>query len=173
MATRFATNRGRPRKNFESEQSEEDRGTHESILKRSLNLTKEPIDLLLEYRFISESEHRAGLHFRWLHTLRHGVESLTCHTFSDDKSAPRAEAEDSQWRIDREEEFGDLALALKQQKLYHPLCDVLVHQHWPLAMRREHLKRLGHAQRVPSSDYQSIHQIKQALTYLKKHRDLR
>lgn len=167
MPIRFATHRGRPRTSFESEKPDSDQGTQELILKRALSVTKEPIDLLLEYQFISESEHRAALHFRWLYSLRYGIQRITSSTFDDQPNTPRLEAEDSDWRNDREAEFALAATRLKRAKRYDLLCDVLVHNHWPLALRKEHLRRHCDAPQRSRCD-PTISHIKEAIGLIRE-----
>lgn len=170
MTIRFATKRGRPRQNFESENPKNDHGTNEFIIKRSIGATKEPIDLLMEYRFISEYEHRAALHFRWLYTLRYGVQNLTSSTFVDIATShtSRPAAKDSDWRITREEEFRTLATKLRNAKLYDLLCDILIHNVWPLALRREHLRRLSNTVPQPHPADDTIPRIKEAVQLIGK-----
>ena len=50
-----------------------DFGTPELIAKRALRSTKEPLDLCLEKSLIHKEQHKVGLYFRWLYTLKHGV----------------------------------------------------------------------------------------------------
>ena len=170
MRTRFATKRGRPPLKSSAIATERDCGTQELILKRALNVTKEPIDLLLEYDLISEFEHRAALHFRWLYSLRYGFQRITSASFDEGSTSLRREDENEAWRRAREDEFCSIATRLKRAKRYTLLCDILIHHHWPLALRYEHYKRHGQQQSLRSTRLgeNSITMLKEAIRIVRK-----
>lgn len=81
-----------------------DRGTPELIQKRQMGLTTEVLDICLERNYINEKQHRAALHLRWLHTLRHGNPSLSSSSgfYLQDTQIRH---DDPAWRDAREEDY--------------------------------------------------------------------
>lgn len=138
MTIHFATKRGRPRKQEASHpaRGEQDFGTQELVLKRNLHSTAEPIDLLLEYALLSPEEHRMALHFRWLYTLRYGIERTTSSDLLIDEGTREKRDNDEQWRKNREVEFREAATALHEAGCYDTLCNLVIHSESPLALRR-------------------------------------
>jgi len=102
----FGKRRGRPK----LQRPRVDTGTPELVMKRLMGDTMEALDLCLERRLISESQHWCGIHLRWLYTLRHGAPTPQAldpsHT-----GGFEAKADDPAWRSAREQEYHE-AMAL-------------------------------------------------------------
>ena len=114
--------RGRPK----SDQPKKDFGTKELREKRMLGLTDEPLDACLKRDIITPDQHWAGIHFRWLYTIRHGVPSVRSVNLAlrEDLFGPREE--DLFWRERREKEYNLAEMALARAKLKTPVIDVCV-----------------------------------------------
>src|SRR4030067_3584155 len=72
ISMRFNTKRGHPLLNHQ----EKDAGTDELRQKRAKCLTMEPLDLYFKQGLISSDQHWAGIHLRWLYTIRFGSASI-------------------------------------------------------------------------------------------------
>ena len=88
----FSTRRGRPPKT----RPLVDKGTSELQQKRKHHHTTEPLDLCLYYHIINDEEHKALLHFRWLYSLRFGIQHPHCALNVD--IAQQYPMEDPVWR---------------------------------------------------------------------------
>lgn len=122
--TRFSTRRGRPRA---TARITPDKGTPELVRKREQSLTSETIDLCYQRGLISEQEHHAALHFRWLYTLRFGVP--TVQALDIDKShrgGAMPESEPACWRTARNQEYRQLAQLLEARHLLVAVLRVAV-----------------------------------------------
>jgi hypothetical protein len=61
----------------------QDAGTHELRVKRSLNLTLEPLELCYRKGLIEPHHYHAGYHLRWLRSLRFGSAHIHAHDCFD------------------------------------------------------------------------------------------
>lgn len=145
----FSTRRGRPPKTHSTAL---DFGTPELRLKHALGATAEPIDLCLEKALINESQHRAGLHLRWLYTLRYGAPSITTRYIQNDSSPGE---EDPSWRYNREREYLEASRLLKAHQRYEPVMRLAIFNEPPLclsaAMRHSSLIDVTLATRIEAS----------------------
>lgn len=96
---KFNSRRGRPPKI----RLEKDQGTKELQLKKIYGLTDEPLDLCLKKDIITEQMHKAGLHLRWLHSIRFGIARVTSGMVFD--AGYGARYEDGDWRMAREKDY--------------------------------------------------------------------
>ncbi len=113
----FRSRRGRPKKALPGK----DYGTPELQLKRRLGVTAEILDVLLRQGAINGAEHRAGLHFRWLYTLKYGAcGPHVADIRGDGPATPRQDPPG--WRSAREEEYNNAALLLTR---HNSFSDVL------------------------------------------------
>lgn len=115
---RFSTRRGRPR----TPRITQDTGTPELRQKHAAGATSETIDLCLRHHLITEAQHRAALHFRWLYTLRFGAPSVQAL----DLTSPRERAapqEDTAWLQARQQEYRHAAQALESRHLLVAVFD--------------------------------------------------
>jgi hypothetical protein len=116
--------RGRPK----SDKPKSDSGTPELVMKRAYGETAETLDLLLERRLITESQHWCGIHLRWLYTLRYGAPSVRTIDLTH-VGGTEVIKDDPQWRALREAEFND---AMKRLSKYGVLTlDICVHNKRP------------------------------------------
>ena len=97
----FSTRRGRPK----TTQERLDKGTPELRQQRRYGQTREPLDQMLHIKQISEPQHRAGMHFRWLYSLVFGMPHLTSPDFDTLNKGGYCRTDDPAWRIAREEEY--------------------------------------------------------------------
>ncbi len=127
---KFSTKRGRPRKILDCSQNNHDNGTPELQRKIIELQTKEPIDLLLEKRLISNDEHRAAMHFRWLYTLRYGIPSVraidTTRIYGIDRKL-----NDEEWLTKREEEYKEATEILKKANSLSKVINIVIHNAFP------------------------------------------
>lgn len=132
----FPTRRGRPPK----PRLERDNGTPELQQKRALGLTAEAIDQCLERRIITREEHWAGLHYRWLYTVRYGAPSISSHWWrlSDDSRGPRSDH--AGWRTAREQEYAEARSLLAKHQRYEPVMQIAVYNDIPAFLRPDLLQ---------------------------------
>lgn len=134
----FRTKRGRPRR---ERCAGDDRGTWELQQKRRLQLTQEPLDVLLRRGEINENEHRAGMHFRWLYTLCHGAPLPSAYD-PGNASSTTAREDDDLWRAEREADYRAAALILQSSHLLRAVQNCcLYHESPPDAQYCARLKR--------------------------------
>jgi hypothetical protein len=96
----FRTTRGRPKK----QQPATDTGTPELVMKRLCHVTTEPLDICLERGLITDTQHSAALHFRWLYSLRYGTASVSALDLSDPGGRELKER-DPTWLAAREVDY--------------------------------------------------------------------
>lgn len=109
IMARFSTRRGRPR----TRNCAPDKGTPELRKKRAETLTSEAIDLCYRRGLITERAHRHALHFRWLYTIRFGAPAVQALDISQSQHGRHQTTEDSPWRIARQQEYRQAAMALE------------------------------------------------------------
>ncbi len=125
----FSTRRGRPPK----PRLISDLGTPELQEKRAAGITIEAMDLCLERKLIDRDQHWAGLHLRWLYTLRYGAPSISSHWWrltSEGRSSPRCTEADS-WRRTREEDYAKARELLNEEGTYEPVMNLAVFNETP------------------------------------------
>lgn len=122
----FTTQRGRPRKPAAAP----DRGTPELQQKRQYNLTQEPIDRCLSHGLISPEEHRAALHLRWLHTLRHGAPKLTVD-YADAVASCAIPPTQESWRSAREAEYRHALQLLRHEQAERLVVGISIYHEEP------------------------------------------
>jgi len=109
------TRRGRPR----AAKIKKDFGTPELQQKRKVGQTIEVLDWCLNQRIINSNQHWAGMHFRWLYTLKFGaptVKSSAGFCVGDEVSACVAtyDEEGDIWRQQREVEYSRAVMLLEK-----------------------------------------------------------
>ncbi len=117
----FSRKKGRPRLH----KNTPDKGTAELQHKKRLGLTTEPLDLCLKRQLITPSEHTAGLHFRWLYTIRFGLPGIRALDIAHSGGRPTS-SENTNWKAAREEEYKAMIRALKGQQCDRLVLDVCV-----------------------------------------------
>jgi hypothetical protein len=122
----FSSKRGRPK----TAPNTQDYGTAELIAKRAFHLTDEPIDQCLHQRLISAGEHRAGLHLRWLYTLRYGAPSVQALCLDQHSHTSSREAIAS-WRAEREADYAQARQLLHQSGHYECVMRLCVFNEAP------------------------------------------
>lgn len=133
----FSTRRGRPAK----PKLTRDNGTPELQAKRTLGLTIEAIDLCLERRLISREQHWAGLHYRWLYTVRYGAPSLSSHWWQlSGEGHAGTRTDNGNWRAAREQEYGEARNLLMHHKTYEPVMQIAVYNDMPCFLRPDILQ---------------------------------
>lgn len=126
--TRLATRRGRPKS---SPRPEMDLGTPELIFKRAHGDTSEAIDLCLERGIISQVQHRAGLHLRWLYTLRYGAPGISAMDLTRINGSTLAQEMEASFRSAREAEFDEAVAALGNARAYAVVMAVCIYDERP------------------------------------------
>ncbi len=133
---RFSSKRGRPRRIYPIK----DYGTPELIHKRQHMLTLEPLDICLKKAFISHDHHWAGMHLRWLHSLRFGAPTIS----SLDLSQPQGRnltSENLLWQHAREREYKQAIAAIKQPDMRALVVNICIFHHFPLFLRAQDLNQ--------------------------------
>ncbi|MBN8531853.1 MAG: hypothetical protein J0L97_08360 [Alphaproteobacteria bacterium] len=105
----FTRKRGRPRKVLAPRA---DRGTPELRLRHEAGVTAESLDMAFAKGVLTEDQHRAGTHFRWLHSVRYGVVGLRAldplHY-----GGRELKRHDDAWMAEREAEYREAETALR------------------------------------------------------------
>jgi hypothetical protein len=122
----FSTTRGRPRTHTDAP----DYGTPELRMKRMIHATDEPLDLCLQRQLITPAQHRAGLHLRWLYTLRYGAPVLTSR-YRDLEDTAGTPLQDEQWRTLREKEYSAAIELLNHTRRYEPVMRLCIYNEPP------------------------------------------
>ena len=152
----FSSRRGRPR---QTARERTDPGTPELRLKHSLGLTSEPIDRCLEKGIINAAQHRSGLHYRWLYTLRYGAPCLT--TRYEQANHLKSDDTDTQWRSEREQEYLHARQLLHDHRLHTPVERLCIHNEVPAflspALVRESWQRPALADGLAARQQQLVH----------------
>lgn len=126
----FSSRRGRPKAKCTENTDNIDRGTYELQKKRTDNLTTELLDLLLVKSLISEEQHRAGIRFRWLYTIKFGVPKIAAVKYAKEEFFPRNT--DSDWQAAMVAEYNFAAAELDALGLLKITQDIVIYQNLPL-----------------------------------------
>ena len=161
----FSTLRGRPRKPC----NDNDPGTPELRLKHALRLTAEPIDLCLEKKLITPSQHWSGLHLRWLYTLRYGAPSLTIFYADSPSPARGALQEDPAWRALREKEYAEAVMLLKTQRRYECTLRLCVYNESPAFLDARLLRQAANQPALATRLLQAHAELREGLRLLAHH----
>lgn len=157
----FTTRRGRPAK----PKLEKDFGTPELQAKRNAGITRESLDECLERKILSKEQHWAGLHLRWLYTIRYGAPSITSHFWREDSSRRsrnfEVQNDELTWRTEREAEYNEARRLLLIEHCYTPVMQVAVYNETPLYLRPDILQRALHQPAL----IDEIEQRRQALIF--------
>lgn len=122
--------RGRPRQH----KPRSDLGTPELQMKRLMGHTAEPLDVCLQREWISAAQHRAGLHLRWLYTLRYGLPSVTAlDPLAAGSRIPQA-SRDPEWLHARETEYRQAIDLLTDANLESLILRVVVFHESPMLL---------------------------------------
>lgn len=119
--------RGRPRTKIESK----DFGTPELIKKREQLLTTEPLDLLLYKKLITEKQHRAGLHFRWLYSICFEPAHIKAHDPGRVRGKFLRESYDEDFLVAIKEEYYRAIKKLKRIRAEGIVCNICIYQELP------------------------------------------
>lgn len=133
----FSSKRGRPRKSV----SISDKGTSQLQAKRLNNATVEPFDLLQAKSLISDDQHRAGIHLRWLFTIKNGAPNISAMVY-DDYAGRNIRADEEDWRLQREAEYNAAIEALRQNSCLKQVMDAAVYNVIKLPIQAENLDKL-------------------------------
>lgn len=126
----FSRRRGRKRTTAPVTRTLPDTGTPELRARRRCGQTAEPLDLCHNRGLISDEEHWAGIHFRWLYTLRYGAPTVRAIDLSE--TGPEIPQEENlAWRAEREQEYALAAAALQARRLLRPMLDLCIYSHPP------------------------------------------
>lgn len=119
----FTAKRGRPKTRHVGRIP--DLGTQQLQAKRRQNITIEPLDLLVQKSLISEEQHWAGIHLRWLYTLKMGAPNISASNL-DELYGRELRMEDEGWREDREAEYNLAVETLQISKTFKEVMDMAV-----------------------------------------------
>lgn len=111
IRTGFRTRRGRP----STLRINKDSGTPELVLKRAMGLTLEVVDACHQNGWLSDSQVKSAMHFRWLFALRFGVPTVQCRDLAGRSASPNCN--NAQWHADRQEEYRKSAQLLETRGL--------------------------------------------------------
>ena len=125
---------------------EMDAGTPELQEKRRAFATAEPLDLCLHYRLLTEAEHAACQHWRWLYTLHYGSGNYATVNLHGHESRQR----DQQWLQVKHDDFQRLHGAIRGLAVYPLFENLVIFRLWPDFLRQVHLRALtGKAATLP------------------------
>lgn len=132
----FSNKRGRPR----VERPSTDFGTPELSLKKALDMTVEPLDLCLQRGIITQGHHRAGLHLRWLYTIRYGAPVLTTQYEAISSQRPIT-VHDEAWRSFREKEYHEAVTLLRHAHCYESIMRTCIYHDIPSFLNQKKLRK--------------------------------
>lgn len=161
----FTTRRGRPPG---ARADAPDFGTPELRFKHAHGLTAEPLDLCLERRLITDTQHWCGLHLRWLYTLRYGAPSLTTRYDRTAPDAPRS-GDDPAWRLQREAEYHAATALLRTGLHYEPVLQLCVFNQRPAFLDPSLLARLWDEPRLAARLAEAQARVSEGLSLLAAH----
>ncbi len=163
----FRSTRGRPK----SDRPAKDLGTPELIFKRAHGLTEEPLDSCHRRGLITDAQHRSGMHFRWLHSIRFGTSDPRVTRWAQflDESQISAE-DDPNWRSARELEWQDAERLLRNAALLAPVMNLCVYNQAPPFLSRELCQRAFEQNdlRLAEQLEHTLEAVKDGLTLLTK-----
>lgn len=122
----FSSKRGRPCLN----RPEKDMGTRELAAHHKEGHTMEALDICLNRNLISDEAHRAGLHLRWLYSLRFGTPTIRAYDHSN-LGGRALRKEHDPWRARREQEYEQAITQLKQINAAIMVSNVAIFNRFP------------------------------------------
>ena len=163
----FTRGRGRPKENRPTR----DLGTPELIYKRAHGLTEEPLDTSLKRQLISDKQHKSGIHFRWLYTLRYGTADPTAICLDLALRDYGDIQDDPVWRESREAELAEAIDLLKQYHLFPTIRNLCVHHHMPHFLSASLCRRAFEEgdMRLAHMLNRELEHVKEGLELLSKH----
>lgn len=121
-------------------QPKRDKGTTQLRAKRQQDKTTEALDLCHKRGLINESQHQAGLRFRWLYRLRNGSASLTAYcpdALMFENYSPYKQ--DEAWLGKRQQEYLESVGILKSCGAFKMVLNICVHHQRPYFLCPEKL----------------------------------
>lgn len=122
----FSSKRGRPCLH----RPEKDTGTRELAARHAEGHTMEALDICLKRNLISDEAHRAGLHLRWLYSLRFGAPTVRAYDHSN-LGGSTLRKEHDPWRARREQEYEQAITQLKQINAANMVSNVAIFNRFP------------------------------------------
>lgn len=113
-----------------------DKGTKELQKKRALHVTIEPLDLVLKNEIITASQHKIGMRFRWLYTLKFGLPTLQSKAFYELEGGLIKKSHDDEWLYDKEKEYISIVNFLKTMRLENLIAGICIHHVAPIFLTR-------------------------------------
>lgn len=128
----FTSRRGRPKTKEITVESQKNRdlGTPELCLRRAFNMTKEVLDICADKGIITQEQHSAAVHFRWLYTIRFGAPNISALDIN--KGAGQEIIQESEvWRVMREREYSMAIEKLRAEGSLKIVMNIAVFNHSP------------------------------------------
>lgn len=119
--------RGRPKLTL----PEKDTGTPELKAKRREGITLEPLDACTRAGILTDDEHRAGMHLRWLYTLTFGAPSVRSIEFDRTAGARSHVLHDDAWKAAREQDYREAVAGLAELGAKKLVMDICIFHRWP------------------------------------------
>ncbi len=136
--------RGRPRIYYKC--------TPELKKKHSMSLTKDPVDLCLEYGYINLEQHQYGLRFRWLYRKRFGNKMIKSQIVDATKQKSyynyTNSVEPTKHEIDLNDEYTDLIMHLEKEKCLKIIQNLWIYSCTPLIV----ILRLASSNQVAAAE---------------------
>jgi hypothetical protein len=130
----FTSKRGRPLAANKLKVIEGGRQESLDANQRKLRINREPIDIYYDKGLIDDSAHWAGLHFRWLYTLKFGAPGISA--IDIDRENGRAPAlHDPLWQEEREKEYAMAVEKLRNLGALKIVLNIAVFGHFPKYMQ--------------------------------------
>lgn len=159
----FSSRRGRPR----LERAKKDCGTKELAQRHAAGLTMEALDMCLKRGLISEEEHKAGMHLRWLYTLRFGAPTIAAYDHAAIQGR-NLKKEDDAWRGRREKEYEQAMAWLKGEGAHIMVGNVAIFNRFPRFLFPSKIRLLTekHAEIAQITHMQELQTLQQGLSLL-------
>jgi hypothetical protein len=127
---KFSNRRGRP-------QSDKNIATPELMAKHSAKQTMDALDMVLHKGLITEEQHKAGMHLRWLHNLRFGDLKVRAYNIDWLVQAGYAYIHNEKWMAARQTEYAIIINYLKHIGSYTNIANLCIYSLKPAFINRK------------------------------------
>ncbi len=107
------------------------------IRKRMLSII-EPLDLCLVHQMISPEAHKAGLHLRWLYTLRFGAPSISSTDLTLE-AGTSTKVRNTHWQSEKEREYRAAVQLLDKIRARGVVFNVCIYNKLPRILKDKSL----------------------------------
>lgn len=133
----FSSKRGRPKQ----VRPIKDLGTKELQKKREQNVTIEPLDLFLQKSLITENQHWAGMHLRWLFTIKMGAPNISASRVDLFEGRDLRQREEA-WQVQRQAEYDTAVKVLHNCRAFSAVLNLAVYGTQKMPISPDNLQKI-------------------------------